>query len=421
MMTSTQACFRIVRALARVSALAMAYASASGALAAGDARKAASEATTCANPERTLSFDVIDLVAGKEVQGRADLSIERDGITYLFATSEHMKIFAKDPAKYEVADGGACARMGPLSGRGDARRFLVHDGRVYFFASDGCREGFKKNPAACLERAEPRIEASAEDLARGADLMDKMVEWAGGHQALRDMKSYREVTEKDRSAGQRVYRWKTSAAARFPNDFMVYESWDESWFSTIRSGEGAAMASASRGTEPIGGSRAEAFDRVVARRPIVILKEWAMRSGRDSNPRTGAPRLQSPETIDARGPRSIIAAAAGEREVDGVKVALVKVWIDGAMSIFAIDPATGRPIEQSFKGREGPTSVGEVTRRFTADRMFYGVRLPTAWSVTFNGKNQPEMAVLIDRFEINPTLDDELFAVRAVPAPPPRP
>lgn len=392
-----RACATSAVLLLAAPALAQSGGTASSSKPANDS-KTQSKEYTCANPARTLTFDVIDLVAGREVAGTPEHSVDHEGITYWFATAEHRSQFTKDPRAHEVADEGACGRMGPLSGLGDARRFHVHEGRVYFFASDGCREGFRKNPAACIERADPRPTGTPEARADGAAAMDAMVAWAGGAEVLRDMRTYREVTEKDRPSGARVYKWSQSGAAHFPTRYVMRESWDDSWFSTIRSEKGTAMASASRGTEPVGPARAEAFDRVLGRRPLVILKAWV-------DQKSARP-----------GETAVVEAfAAGEAEVDGARVVLVQVWMNGALSTFAVDPVTGRPVEQRFLGREGPTSIGEVRRRFTAEKIFYGVRLPTAWSVTFNGKPQPEMGVEIDRFEINPALGDELFSVRAVP------
>jgi YHS domain-containing protein len=63
----------------------------------------------------------MELMDGRELPGKAELAIEHEGIEYRFATQENMDAFKKDPAKYEVFDGGACGAMGALSEMGDAR------------------------------------------------------------------------------------------------------------------------------------------------------------------------------------------------------------------------------------------------------------------------------------------------------------
>lgn len=67
---------------------------------------------SCASPERTLSLDVIELSAGREVPGREQLAVLHDGVAYLFSTEANRDRFAKDPRAFEVADGGACGPAG---------------------------------------------------------------------------------------------------------------------------------------------------------------------------------------------------------------------------------------------------------------------------------------------------------------------
>lgn len=142
-------------------------------------------------PERTLDVDVVELIEGREVAGSTDFVIEHEGIEYRFASQKTKETFSKDPAKYAVADGGACGRMGPLAGLGDARRRSVHVGRVYFFASDGCRENFLKSPESYIESADEKIFGSHEQVLAGRATLDKVVAWSGGEDHLRELTAYR--------------------------------------------------------------------------------------------------------------------------------------------------------------------------------------------------------------------------------------
>lgn len=360
--------------------------------------------TSCAAPERTLSVDVVDLVAGRESAGRPELAVEHEGVTYLFTSPENKARFEKEPRAFEVADGGACGRMGPLSGLGDARRYLVHEGRVWFFASDPCRDAFRKNPSAFIERADAKPHPTAEQRAAGAAAMDSLVGWAGGADALQRLSTIRLRSARERTSGPTTHAWTWETTIAFPDRATVREAWDDAWFSTTRTGDGAAMASA-RGAERIAASRAAAFDRVLGRSPVMIVRAWADAGG------TGRSAAGAPPS------NGIVASGAGEGTIDGVPVRFVDVWMHGAASRFAIERSTGRPIRQSFRGREGGSRVAEVVRSFTAQATVDGITLPTAWKVTVDGKPVDDLAVSIDRFEVNPALGGDAFVVpAAVPA-----
>ena len=104
---------------------------------------------------RTLRLDAIALVQGDESPGLESVSISRHGFTYLFASPENKATFEANPERYEIQLGGACARMGALSGEGTTDLFAVHEGKIYIFASEGCRRGFLKAPQKVLDRADP--------------------------------------------------------------------------------------------------------------------------------------------------------------------------------------------------------------------------------------------------------------------------
>jgi YHS domain-containing protein len=344
-----------------------------------------------APPERTLPVDPVELVAGREVPGKPELTLEREGFAYLFATQESRAAFEKDPEKFEVADGGACGRMGPLSGLGDARRYAVHDGRIYLFASDACRAGFLKDPSRYIEREDEKVFGSNEQVERGRALLDKAVAWAGGAKRVRDLKAFRATAARKEKHGETEYAITNETVIVFPDRAFQRESWNDSWFSTTCGPDGAAMASA-RGEERIADSRARAFRRSMARWPIVILKAHV----------EGAPKADCP---------GLIVIADGEGKVGEMPVEFVKVWLNGAASRLAIESASGRPLQLSYRGRDGSMSVGDSVRTFTTYATVDGVRLPTVYTVSFNGQELPAAATKIDAFEINPALPEGLFKV----------
>lgn len=344
-----------------------------------------------APPERTLPVDPVELIAGREVPGKPELQIERDGFAYQFATRETKAAFEKDPTKFEVADGGACGRMGPLSGIGDARRYAVHAGRIYLFASDGCRAGFLKEPAKYIETEDEKIFGSNEQVERGRALLDKAVAWAGGVERLRSVKTLRATAERKEKHGETEYTITNETALAFPDRAYQREAWNDSWFSTTCGPEGAAMAS-TRGEERIADSRARAFRRAIARLPVVILKAHA----------DGAPKADCP---------GLIVIADGDGTIGDTPVEYVKVWLNGAASRMAIEPSSGRPLQLSYRGRDGTSSVGDSVRTFTTYATVEGITMPTTYSVTFNGKDLPTAGAKIDAFEVNPALPEDLFKI----------
>jgi len=337
-----------------------------------------------APPDLRLKVDVVELVAGKEVPGNPDLSLQHQGIEYLFATPTNMTTFEKDPARFEVADGGACGSMGPLAGIGYAGRYAVHEGRIYFFASDGCRANFLKDPARCIENAQPAPTGTPEQLQQGLAILDRVVQWAGGEKAIKEVSTYREHYAKTVKSGGKDWAVTKVVGARFPGHFAQKDAWNESWWSTISTPLGGCTTSAST-YDMMAESRRLAFERWMARTPIVILK--------------------------ARFEPGFIAIADGEGTVNGLGVVFVKVGFDGATSRLTIDKASGRLMQLAFHGRDDTPFVGDSIRTYTTYDTINGVTLPTQWTTNFDGKEDEKLTVKLDGFEINPVLEPEVFNI----------
>jgi hypothetical protein len=92
-------------------------------------------------------------------------------------------------------------------------------------------------------------------------------------------------------------------------------------------------------------------------------------------------------------------------------VEYVKVWLNGAASRLAVETRTGRPMQLSYRGRDGTTSVVNSVRTFTAYATVDGLTMPTAYTVSFNGKDLPAAAAKIDAFEVNAALPEGIFRV----------
>ncbi len=105
--------------------------------------------TTNADPVIVLSGnDPIELIKGAKSEGKPEFTVDFLRFRYQFVSKENQQLFLKNKEKYAVQNGGACGSMGPLSGKGNPEKFELVDGKIFLFASEGCRNSVLKNPAA---------------------------------------------------------------------------------------------------------------------------------------------------------------------------------------------------------------------------------------------------------------------------------
>ena len=95
-------------------------------------------------------LDPVLLVEGKERPGREDLSSDFEGFRYRFANARNQKAFLADPQRFGVQLGGACPVRPDLDGKPEI--FLVHQGRIYLFFTEHCRQQFEEDPQGYLDK-----------------------------------------------------------------------------------------------------------------------------------------------------------------------------------------------------------------------------------------------------------------------------
>jgi len=98
--------------------------------------------------------DPVQLVAGRRVFGKPGITVEHGPFLYSFADVQSVLAFRKEPARYAIQGGGSCATMPDTDA--DPSIFTVHDGRIYAFASEACRESFLTDPDAFVTAGGPR-------------------------------------------------------------------------------------------------------------------------------------------------------------------------------------------------------------------------------------------------------------------------
>ena len=82
-------------------------------------------------------FDLVSYFNNKNpVKGKTEYSLQYDGITFLFANEENLKLFQSDPQKYLPQYGGWCAYAMGTKGEKvsvDPKTYEIRDGKLYLF------------------------------------------------------------------------------------------------------------------------------------------------------------------------------------------------------------------------------------------------------------------------------------------------
>ncbi|SEW57235.1 YHS domain-containing (seleno)protein [Chitinophaga arvensicola] len=110
-----------------------------------------------------LAIEGYDPVAyfttGKAMEGKRDITIVQDGITYRFATIENRDAFKAAPVKYEPQYGGWCAYAMGAKGEKvevDPQTFKIVSGKLYLFYNK-----YFNNTLKSWNKDEVRLRSSA--------------------------------------------------------------------------------------------------------------------------------------------------------------------------------------------------------------------------------------------------------------------
>ncbi len=343
-----------------------------------------------ADEKRTrFPFDPVELVAGRELAGAERWSATHYLYSYQFASEANRAAFLADPAKYEVQLGGACARMGPLSGRGRPELHAVHDKKLYLFASEACRKSFLKAPERLLETSEAPPATDAEGAARARQWLDKAVTAHGGAAVIDGVKTLSERSERTETSGGVEYRVTEARAFAFPDRARHDGSWNDSRWSSVGSGDrGWFLGSDER---PMHAQQLWAFRRETLARNLVRLLQ--LRS--------------DPKVVLADAGAGVLDTPAGKRPVQRVTIA-----VDGSNQTLSLDVETGRVLAHAFRGRSPSAAIVEIERTFADFATVAGVLLPGTVTVRADGGDDETRTW---RYEVNPALDGATFAEPAWP------
>jgi YHS domain-containing protein len=166
--------------------------------------------------------DPVQLVKGKSVEGKSNITTDYEGFRYRFATAASKQTFLKNAAPYSVQFGGACINMGPLSGRGQPNLFEVHKERLYLFASEGCRKAFLAEPDAYIDQPDQPFTPSNEGAEKGLALLDLAAKAHG----VDKLKSILRIENQAYGPADKKHRLDIATWSNFKDEFAEVQSFE---------------------------------------------------------------------------------------------------------------------------------------------------------------------------------------------------
>lgn len=304
--------------------------------------------------------DPVSLCLGKQQAGDPNLTATAGRFTYRFATEESRKKFLAAPEQYGIQFGGACMKMGPLSGYGSPSRWDVHDGRIYLFASEGCRNAFRADPKKFIDQPDAEPQGTDAQLKRGAELMARAVQAVGGESRIKELKTFQvrtKLTQPPRDGKTFTY-YRTFSASLPEWTAAEWESYDNARYGWVSS-PGDSFRTSAKNWEKVDDQVRQFMARDVARKPLWLLAAWT----------AGKAKAVALEPVKE-----------GERTIERVAVSM-----NGATTTLGIDPQDGAILSVSHRGRAS-AGIADIERRFSDFKVVKGVSVPFRVETSINGK-----------------------------------
>ena len=113
-------------------------------------------------------FDPVAVFSGESLMGNPSISLEHEGVKYLFASEENRDEFLNAPKKYEPTYGGYCARA-MVAGQKvhiNTSLFTIVGDRSFFFVSSRAKRFFDRNLQENIRLADEMWENISGELPR---------------------------------------------------------------------------------------------------------------------------------------------------------------------------------------------------------------------------------------------------------------
>jgi YHS domain-containing protein len=315
-------------------------------------------------------LDPVMLSQGKEVQGDMKYKVTRGRFQYLFANEENKATFEKDPAKYEIQLGGHCARMGAPTG-GDPDLYLVHKEHIYIFGSEECQKLFKAAPEKYLEVPVTPKSPSAEMVKRGQELIAKAVGSTGSK--LDQIQTLQKTELKENQV-------KNILTFAFP-DTLRQETVRPNFtlISVITPSD--SFVHVNNNARPMSEAGRTAIYKELNHDLIFLLRARTR------------PDFKASLSTDA-----------AEEKLERVDIELPEFT-----TRLGIDPATGRVMNQAYRGRGPGGVVGQIVINYSDFRTVEGLSLPFKSTATFDGQPFPALSGTIEAVTFNGQIDPSAF------------
>jgi zinc protease len=211
----------------------------------------------------------------------------------------------------------------------------------------------------------------------GTALLKKIQDFVGGKAALDAVKAMHVVTTATLTAPQGEMQMDTDAIVVFPESRRATLKMPMGEMTMVLTPE-ASFAITPMGTRDLPQSQRDAL-RAENRQEIVMIAKY---------------------------PERYTVTAGGTEKVGNVDGQVLQVSFDGETVRFVIDPATGKPLRKIARGR-GPMAQGDQITDYTEYKTFGGITVPTAFTVTSNGKTVATGK--LTTLEVNPAVDAKIW------------
>lgn len=316
----------------------------------------------------------------------AEFSIVRGSLTYLFSTAETRATFERQPAKYEIQNGGLCARMGRTA-TGNPSDYLVHDGKIYIFGSDECHKRFAAAPAKYLIPPPAAMPDSPAEVARGRKTIDRVVAAFGGAARVDAVTSYVETASQLQKGPQGDVAITQKTIVSFPNGVRIERTavmpTRTTASATLLTPAGAWFIAQERAF-PIAQAALPNLQQETGRQIVSLLK--------------------------ARGQADFKVAALGAQSVEGTQVERVRIRRGPVDVVLGIDLSSERLHSTMFTDRHADGEVGTYTIVYSDFRNVDGLVLPFTRHALFNGAPDASQAWTVSTVLVNTVLEPGLFA-----------
>ena len=305
--------------------------------------------------ERLFITDAVALQAGETLTGQQQFRAAYSGTIYLFANQNNLETFQNAPGKYAIAMGGACARMGPLSGRGRLDLFTVHDERLYVFGSEGCRKTFLKNPSRAFDPDQKPLPDG--DVEAGNKWLQKLVDVMGG-ETLDNASQVARSFEETIMRNEQTLKHHREDRVTFPADYFYRDNWNDRKFERMLSGD-KGYFNGFEGEWAMESVQVRAMKREFLTLPVVLLR--------------------------ARHQPGFVAKMVGEEKIGDRMAVAVAVHYKGLGQTLLIDQENGRLLAQRYRGRGQDRLFAAIEKRFSDFQQTGGLELPATEAFTSDG------------------------------------